>query len=67
MHPTIKEQQQLMQDALKNLQDQETIERLIGPVDSITTKVMLADLKNQYIEITQKLYANFLNVNNVLQ
>jgi hypothetical protein len=67
MHPKIKEQQQLMQDALKNLQDQETIERLIGPVDSITTKVMLADLKNQYIEITQKLYANFLSVNNVLQ
>jgi len=67
MHPTIKEQQQLMQDALKNLQDQETIERLIGPVDSITTKVMIVDLKNQYIEITQKLFANFLNVNNVLQ
>jgi len=67
MHPTIKEQQQLMQDALKNLQDQETIERLIGPVDSITTKVMITDLKNQYIGITQKLFANFLNVNNVLQ
>lgn len=60
MHPQIKVQKELMELALKALAEIETIERFIGPIDPITTKVMVAELKNQYLDITSKLFAHFL-------
>jgi len=57
---TITQQIELMKQAIKVMDDIKTLDRLIKPVDPITYKVMVNDLRNQYIEITVELLRNFL-------
>lgn len=65
MHPQIKEQQRLMKQALKLLDEIDTVKSLIEPLDPIITKVLTADLLNQYKETTANLFQNFLITANV--
>jgi len=62
MHPVFKQQKELMQQALKKIEERETIERLITPFDPIISKIMVDELKNQYITIMQTLLTNMLEV-----
>lgn len=61
-HSKIIQQRDYMTDALNVLKDIETIERLITPVDPITAKIMVLDLKRKYVEITSMLFSNLLTV-----
>lgn len=62
MHPKIKEQQQLMQQSLKLLDDIATIERLIHPVDPPTCKILVGELRCTYIASMSVLLSNLLKV-----
>ncbi len=62
MTPTIKEQKDLMQQALKKLDEIETIRSLIKPIDPITYKVMVLELEMDYADICGHLFTNFLIV-----
>lgn len=63
MNPTIKEQRRLMTEALKQLDDIDTVQSLIGPMDPITCKVLVADLQCKYIETMLKLQHELLKAN----
>ena len=60
IHPKIKHQLDLMEKAAQCYKDIETIERLIGPMDPITTKVMVAELRNQYSITMSELLSTLL-------
>lgn len=62
MNPTIKEQKDLMQQALKKLDEIDIIRSLINPIDPITYKVMVLELEIDYADICAHLFTNFLNV-----
>ena len=62
MTPKIKHQKSLMQTALSLLNDIETIDRLVKPVDGIYAKVMTAELQRQYAEVLQLLAGNFYSI-----
>ena len=65
-HPQIKEQIGLMKLAIEIENDINTLERLIKPVDAITYKVMADTLRNNYIDVMQKLFTNLLITSNVV-
>lgn len=66
-HPKIKEQTKLMRTALQIESDIETVKRLIGPVDSITTKVMVDELRCKYLDIMSLLFSNLLLTSNTVE
>ena len=67
MASKINEQRELMQKALSILNDLDTLERLIQPVDNITYKVMRDESLQVYSETCSKLFLNFLTINHELQ
>lgn len=66
-HPKIKEQIELMRTALQIESDIETVKRLIGPVDSITTKVTVDELRCKYLDIMSLLFSNLLLTSNTVE
>ena len=58
----IQKQIYLMKQAINIQNDIENVNRLIKPFDPVTCKVMVAELQEQYSEITQRLFSNFLTV-----
>jgi len=67
MASKINEQRELMHQALSLLDDLDTLERLIKPVDNITYKVMRDESLKAYSETCSKLFLNFLTINHELQ
>ena len=65
-YPQLKEQIGLMKLAIEIDNDIQTLERLIKPVDEITYKVMGDTLRNNYIDVMQKLLTNLLITANVV-
>lgn len=66
MTNTIRQQKELMAMALHHLDEINTIERLIDPIDPIICKVMVKELQEKYITVTSALLHNFLTVSNEL-
>lgn len=66
-HPRIKEQIELMQAALKIESEIEVVTRLITPVDPITVKVMVDELRCQYLDVMSRLFRNLLVTSNTVE
>ncbi len=58
----VQHQISLMKRAIKITEDMNTIDRLIGPVDPTTVKVMNDDLAKQYAEIMTELLSNMTSI-----
>ena len=63
LHSKILIQKRLMQKACKQLEEIQTIERLITPVDPIYVKVMKAEMLNEYLGIMCELQAELMSIN----
>jgi len=56
----IQQQKELMKLALAKLNDAESIDRLIKPVDPVMAKVLISDIYEQYRGISLDLFNNML-------
>lgn len=66
MHQEINKQKDLMQQALKILEQIETINSFIKPFDPLIAKMMVQELQDTYIDITGKLFKIFLKLSHSL-
>ena len=62
MTPKISQQKQIMELCLKQLNEIETIKRLIQPFDPLTAKVMIAEHQALYAKFSSLLFENFLKI-----
>ena len=62
MHPTIKYQKNMMQHALKVINEMETVKSLIKPIDNVNAKVITNDLRNDYMSTMEQLFNNLLQI-----
>ena len=66
LHSKIMTQKRLMQKAVKQLEEIQTVERLITPVDPIYVKVMKAEMLNDYLTIMMELQAELMSMNKTM-
>lgn len=58
----IQQQKELMEMALRRLNDIKVIERLVSPVDETMAKVMIEEQQKEYAEVLATLLENFSTV-----